>query len=388
MTVKGGYIFGAAEGDVLFVGMNDMLGDAAKKGMPEFDYENVWMTVENSTPILKIFYPRIKKATNADNRYSTITFVTGVEGLSAEPVTARVGSEFTSPSLMRPGYRLEGWYVYPEIQCRYTDDFFPYVNITLYANWVQDAVIQNFEAYTNTEYDVGADHEYYKPGVADYTAEKVHGGNKCIRRIGNTAADSEFLVNYENALIVGGEYKITFWVLKDSQNTQGSVSLVHKVWPDIAEDNNGIDKMVSYGDLKTGEWTECTFSFVAKGKWLSFVTTGNTSLYFDDIMIIRTSDKINHVPEKSTPAKVQPVKRPIPTQTVISEDEKKPEEASDTAEDIKETVKKPDTKKNTASKPVEEEFNYLSIIISAAAAVLIIGAAVTLIIVKKRKRKL
>ncbi len=388
MTVKGGYIFGAAEGDVLFVGMNDMLGEAAKKGMPEFDYENVWMTVENSTPILKIFYPRIKKATNTDNRYSTITFVTGVEGLSAEPMTARVGSKFTPPSLMRAGYRLEGWYVYPEFQCKYTDDFFPYVNITLYANWVQDAVIQNFEAYTNTEYDVGGDYEYYKPGVADYTAEKVHGGNKCIHRIGNTASDSEFLINYENVLVVGGEYKISFWVLKDSRNTQGGVSLAHKVWPDIAEENNGIEKMVSYGDLKTGEWTECTYSFVAKGKWLSFATTGNASLYFDDIMIIRTSDKINYVPEKSTPARVQPVKRPHPTQTVVAADEEKPEETPDTTENIKDSVKKPDTKKNAASKPAEEETDYIPIIICSAAAVLIIGAAVTLIIIKKRKRKL
>lgn len=387
MTVKGGYIFGAAEGDVLFVGINDMLGDAAKNGMPDFDYENVWMTVENSTPILKIFYPRIKTATNADNRYSTITFVTGVDGLSVEPVTAKVGSKFTAPTPSRAGYSLEGWYVYPEYQCRYTDDFFPYVNITLYANWEQDAVIQNFEAYTNTEYDLGEDYEYYKPGVADYTAEKVHGGNKCIHRIGNTSGNSEFLLNYEDELTVGGEYEISFWVYKDSQNTSGNISLVYKTWPDIAESDNGTEKMISFSELKSGEWTECTYSFVAKSKWLSFITSGNTSLYFDDVMIFRTSDKINYIPEKITPVNVKPEKRPLPQQTVskneeITDTESKEDISQENGENSKQDSK---PKKVTAEKTEEKEFNYLWIAVPVASAVIIIGSVLLLLYFKKRK---
>ena len=384
MTYTNAYIFGMAIGDSTFVGINDMLGNNAKTGMPGLDYENIWQTVDNSTPVLKMFYPKIKMGTNADARTSTISFVTGVEGLTVDPVTSKVGSKFILPTPNREGYKLEGWYVYPEYQCRYTDDFFPYVNLILYANWEQDSIIQNFEAYTNTEYDVGTDHEYYRPGVAQYTADNVHGGNKGVHRIGNTSAEDEFLINYESELVVGGEYKMTFWVMTDTANANGKLSVAYKNWPDIAESNNGKEVMMSFDSLKIGEWTKITYDFVAKSKWLSFVTTGNTSMYFDDIMIIRTSDTVHTVANNSisTNTKVEQLiedkdEQEVPSENFVSDKE--------STEDETNKNDKNDKKKPTKIETNEEPFNYLLLIISIAVAIVVISAVVLIVVIKKKK---
>lgn len=376
------YAFGIAEGDVLFVGINDMLGDAAKKGMPGLDYENIWQTVENSTPVLKMFYPQISKATNADNRSTTITFVTGVDGLTVDAMTANVGDKLELPIPLRAGYRFEGWYVYPEIQCKYTDDFFPYVNITLYANWEQDSIIQNFETYSNTEYDIGEDHEYYRPGVANYTSDNVHGGNKSIHRIGNSSAQDEFLINYEDELVVGGEYTMTFWVMTDTENANGNLSVAFKNWPDIAESDNGKESMLSLSTLKTGEWKECTYSFVAKSSWISFVTTGNTSIYFDDIIIIRTSEKVHSVATNSTNTKVDTLVTPLPESDTTSQPVDTEEESNE-AKTGTTVVKKANDKADDAS---SSTINYLWIIIPIISIVVIGGGVLVFFLVKMKKK--
>ena len=378
------YVFGATEGEVRFAAIDDMLGKSAEKGMPGLDYENVWQTVDNSTPVLRIFYPKINKGTNADGRKSTVTFVTNVEGLSVKPITGNVGSELKLPAPLRKGYKFEGWYVYPEIQWRYTDEFFPYTNLTLYANWEQDSIIQNFETYTNSEYDIGTDHEYYRPGVLGYTADNVHGGNKSIHRIGNSSSEDQFLINYENELTVGGEYTMTFWIKINTENADGNLSVAYKTWPDIAERDNGREAMVSLSTLKPGEWTECTYSFVAKSKWISFVTVGDASIYFDDVMIIRTSDKVHYVENLSDEPEDTPAQRPA-YEAQLPQDQN----TGDSGEYYENDQSNSMTENSKEDKTVKDEsgFNYWLIIIPVAAVLIVAGAVISAVAVKKRKTK-
>lgn len=381
MTVRGSYIFGSVEGDVVFVGITDMLGETAKKGMPELDYKNVWMTAKNSTPVLRMFYPKITKAATLENRYSTISFVTGVEGLSLEPMTATVGSELTLPIPHRDGYRLEGWYVYPEIQCRYPDNFFPYVDITLYANWVPDYFTQDFESYPCTNRNIGVDYEYYKPGIDGYNILNVHGGRRCIHRIGKASESSRFLIDCDEELIIGAEYRIDFWVLNETDSTV-SLSLAYNVNPDISDDNNGIESITAFDSVKSGEWTKCSYSFVAKSKWLAFITAGNISMYFDDIAIIRTSDKINYIQEEQ-PAYTQ--ERNTPDKNTVSMIEKtEPITGSETETDnsMRQTES---TLKSMAEVSETNAKSYVWIFVPAIfAAVALVAVCTALIIIKKK----
>ncbi|MBR7133743.1 MAG: InlB B-repeat-containing protein [Clostridia bacterium] len=382
------YIFGVTDGlGIQFVAMNDMLGEAAKSSMPALDFENIWQTVDNYTPILKLFYPKISKGTNGDGRTATISFVTNVEGMSLEPITAKIGSKLTLPTPVREGYRLEGWYVYPEIQCKFTETTFPYVNTILYANWEVASIIQDFEFYPNSEYDVGSDHEFYRPGVENYSANNVHGGSKAMHRLGNTDSVDQFLMNYEDELVVGGEYELVFWIMTDTQNASGDLSAEFKNWPDILESNNGVEKVMSLSTLKTGEWTKCSYSFVAKSQWISFVTTGNTSIYFDDIMMIREGEKIHPVSNNFTETEKEPTVD-TPSQPEASDDANDKDttdsdnNGSDTQKDDKDKQTSSDKKDGNTS---SAEANYLWIIIPIAAVIVLAGAILLFILIKKKK---
>lgn len=395
LDIRDSYIFGTAEGvGLTFVGLNDMIGEAAKEHMSGLDYENTWMTVENSMPILKVFYPKIKSSANAEGRTVTLSFATNVEGMTIDPITANIGSKLVLPEPKVEGYKLDGWYVYPEFQCKFTETEFPYTNLILYAKWVEDSIVQNFEFYPNSEYDVGIDHEYYRPGVDNYGANNVHGGSKGMHRLGKTADEDEFLVNYEDELVVGAEYKIKFWVMTDTDNANGELSVAFKNWPDIMETNNGVEKMMSFSELKTGEWKEITYEFVAKSKWISFVTTGNTSLYFDDIMIIRSSDKLHDVAVKPTDTPSLPPVSVLPEVSVPETDvEDTPEDTQEQPLPEKDEAPKEDKKENgkdngkkTDSKEETDSFGFIWIIVGAAVAVVVAGVIVAVLIIRKKRK--
>ena len=42
--------------------------------------------------------------------------------------------------------------------------------------------------------------------------------------------------------------------------------------------------------MKKGEWQEVEATFTAKTKWLAIRTSGNASIYFEDFMVIPTSE--------------------------------------------------------------------------------------------------
>lgn len=165
-TYENVYTFGVAVGlGVTFVNADNMCGVNAKSGMPGLDYDKVWMTVDDTMPILRIFYPRIKRSATATARKTRIDFVTNAEGVTVPPIEGLIGAKLVLPNPVREGYRFEGWYVYSELQCKFTETIFPAGKLTLYAKWELTSVVQDFENYPATEYDLGEDHEYYRAGL-------------------------------------------------------------------------------------------------------------------------------------------------------------------------------------------------------------------------------
>ena len=287
-SIKDSYFFGSGSVKGLtLVLIDDMLGENAKTSMPALDYNNIWQTVNGGTPVLRVFGEDAYKYTDKADRKVTVNFVSNVNGLDIEPITGRAGTKISLPVISRENYTFDGWYVYKELQCKYPDDTFPYVGLTLYAKWSRAFdVEQNFESYPNTEYDIDTDYVWYRPGIKGYNSEYVHGGAKSIHRIGNSANAQDFLAAYEQMLTVGKKYRISFWVRTDSTDASVPISLVHNTWPDIAEPIKKVEKITDLKITAANGWQKVEFSFTAETRWVSIRSGGGASLYFDDIIII------------------------------------------------------------------------------------------------------
>ena len=281
------YNFGKGSGvNFYFVSLYDIRGEKAATTLVDFDFENIWKTVDGGTPVLRAFGEDADKFSFKDEVYSTVSFITNVTGMSVEPIRGLIDSPITLPKPTREGYVFAGWYVYSELQCEYTYDTFPFIDLILYAKWVPAGVEQDFENYPNTEYDLDSDYVYFRPGVANYDGGNVHGGNKALKRLGNSSERQDFLVKYEEELDVGKEYTISFWMMTETKGATGKVSMLNATWPDIAEPVKGDEVTVAeYKNLSVGEWKLYKYKFTATTPWVSLRTDGDTVLYFDDILI-------------------------------------------------------------------------------------------------------
>lgn len=255
------------------------------------DWEKTWSTVKDGTPVLKGFNKNghtLDEFSYKDGYKSTITFITNAEDVVVPPITAEMLSPLVLPTPTRYGYTFGGWYAYPELDALFDRDYMIYRDITLYAKWILNGVHQTFENYPNTEYDLGDDYEFYRPGIKNYNVDMVHAGAKCMHRIGNTTDESDFLLNYEDTLKLGSEYVMTYWMLCETPNASVKISLIHNTWPDIEEPISKTEVILNETGVKQGEWKQYSYKFVATTPWVSLRTNGNTSLFFDEIMIAPT----------------------------------------------------------------------------------------------------
>lgn len=298
-TLVNCYSFGATNAGVTTLLLDNMHGEKAITNMKGLDFESIWMTVEGGTPVLRVFGENASAYSDKGTRTSSISFITNTEDVTVDTITGVVGSEITLPTPERHGYKFDGWYVYSELQCPYTDNRLPLVDLKLYAKWSPDSIIQDFENYPNTYYDVGEDFVYYRPGVIGYTSNNVYGGSKSLYRKGLIPGEQDFLLNYEESLTPGTEYEMTFWMMTDTAGASGTVSLVNATWPDIDEPDDGVSKVVDYTNLKAGEWTKYTYKFIARTPWVSIRTLGGAGLYFDDFMFIETGNKSDITSDKA-----------------------------------------------------------------------------------------
>lgn len=269
-----------------------LIGNNAKKNMPNFDYEKVWSTVEFGTPYLRGF--KTNRYT-IENEVVTITFETN-GGNVINPISGLAGTKFAKlPTPTREGNRFVGWYVYSELDVKYPIDTFPGYSLTLFAKWEDSAVIrQNFESYSFRYAGMeglGDGYELYRPGVRGYDTKFVHKGMRSIHRLADSTEHGEqnFVVfnSDSNTLEKGKKYKMTMWIYLES-GQDGEISAVATDSLEVKDTPIGIQKMISISKLKTGTWQQLSVEFTALGKYIAIRTPGGTSIYFDDVDIIPT----------------------------------------------------------------------------------------------------
>ena len=285
---------------------NDRLGEQAKEKMPDFDWENTWRTVDGGTPIQQIFDTKHNDDAVASGRVkvasadyfsltdftppsTTITFETNDPDIKVEPVEAPMYSELKPlPIITRPGYEFLGWFVFDDPAVPYEYDYHPPRDLTLYAGWKQAGVVQPFDEYPNSIWDI--DSSYWtlnQPGAkGGYKNEYVRNGSKSMHLLGETANSVDCLLNYEQMLVPGKAYTMTFWVNTDrADNPATLLSLVHNSKPDYLNSTVAVENMAVVTGLKVGEWVQYSYSFTAQTKWVSLRATGAASLWFDDVVM-------------------------------------------------------------------------------------------------------
>lgn len=289
----------------------ERFGDAAKAAMPLLKWEGeidpatetvykeneTWSVIEDCVPLPTVFKRnRTEEEFKAlsTNKFNTpkvtVSFITGDDKIVVPDMVGEMYAKdgFKLPVIKREGFEFTGWYVFSDCSIEYPKDYFPPRDLILYAGWEQKGVIQDFENYPDSIWDYDA--EYWilnKPGAkGGYKNKYVLGGSKSMHLLGNKPEASDCLLNYEEMLVPGTAYTISFYVTTDKANNPATLlSLVHNNYPDYLDTGIAMENMAVVTGLKDGEWTKYSYSFTAKTQWVSIRATGNSSLYFDDIVI-------------------------------------------------------------------------------------------------------
>ncbi len=280
----------------------DRFGDAAREAMPLLDWADDysdysgWSVVEDSVPLPSIFKKgRTEEEFKAlsTNKFNTpkvtVSFVTEDPEIVVPDMQGEMYAKdgFVLPELERPGYEFTGWYVFSDWSIEYPYDYFPPRDLILYAGWEPMGITQNFENYPDSIWDY--DEEYWilnKPGArGGYKNKYVRNGSKSLHLLGNKPEAADALLNYEDMLIPGKTYTVSFWVTTDkADNPATLLSLVHNNYPDYLDTAVAMENMAVVAGIKEGEWVQYSYTFTAQTQWISLRATGNSSLYFDDMV--------------------------------------------------------------------------------------------------------
>ena len=116
-----------------------------------------------------------------------------------------------------------------------------------------------------------------------------------MRLLDTNTEPVDVLLNYQDMLEPGQTYKIILWATTDKANNPDTLlSLVHNSKPVYLDTAVAYENMTVASGLKVGEWTKYTYTFTAQTKWVSLRADGaNSSLYFDDIMIVPVNDTVS-----------------------------------------------------------------------------------------------
>lgn len=291
------------------LGLGSMRGALAEERMTGFDFERVWKALENGTPVLRMY--NSDAYTNTDpGRQVKISFVSN-GGNELEPIYGEEGDPIVWPTVERYGYAFEGWYVYEELDVRFTLDSFPMYDVTLYANWIKVGIEQGFENYPyNNEDGLGSDYQYIRPGILNYSANDVHGGSKAIRRLGEVLEEQDMVLfgSELGKLTAGQEYDLTFWVYTDKSDARPVFKLGHTDYPDIIEPAKWYESIPLEEDLPAGEWIQVSYTFIADAPYLVFRTSG-VNMVLDDFQIVPTGKSGS--PSKKPADTSQPAPPPV-----------------------------------------------------------------------------
>ena len=358
-----------------------MRGDKAPENMTALDFENVWYALPNGTPVLRIFGTTDKFSNTSEPEPIEVSFVSN-GGSECESIYGNPEEPINLPTPTRDGYTFGGWYVFRQLDYPFSIDVFPYFDQTLYAKWIPDGFVQDFENYTDSMYDTGEDYEYYRPGATGYDANYVRSGMSGMHRLGNTNDESDFLVLYEDLLTVGRKYTMTFYITSDKAGTSADISLVFEDYPDVYDSDSGVEKIDSLTFASAGEWKKVEYTFIARTQWIAIRTSGGASLYFDDIMISSDSEQLYPVPEDENSGTITgPVyDGSTDNNTSISDGQ-----AGENNESETKTVIVKRRRKSGSSNALSPAM--IAVIVTASVVVLGATAAV-IIIFRKRKKKI
>ncbi len=293
-AIENGYYFGSMDifGTTKVARPQWRVGEEAKTAMPALDWENTWRVEEDGTPVLRVFdKPERSGSMFSDKQFNipdvSIYFVTDDPEIVVEPITGKPYEKITLPTITRTGYTFTGWYAYSDLTLKYPYDYLISRDINLFAGWEKNGIIQNFESYTYSFYDCDLERwNYNKPGSrSGYNLDYVRSGTKSMQLLDNSAQSADLLINYDEWLDVGQEYTIVFWVATDKADTNCTLSLVHNNHPDYLGTEVGVEPMVTATGLRVGEWKQYSYDFKAQTNWVSIRASGNSSLYFDDVVI-------------------------------------------------------------------------------------------------------
>ncbi len=288
------------------------VGEAAREAMTGLDWvdeydpnaedQTTWLVIDNSsgkgTPMPSIFakHRSIEELTKfSDTNFSPpeveVSFITGTDEIAVPSIVGRMYAPIQLPvPPARLGYKFTGWYVFDDLSIEYPNDYFPPRSLKLFAGWETNGVIQNFENYADTMWDY--DDEYWrlnKPGAkGGYKNAYVRNGAQSMHLLDGNAKPTDMLLNYEDMLEPGKPYTITFWVTTDkADNPATLLTLVHNEKPVYRDTQVAAETMAVVTGLKVGEWVQYSYSFNAQTEWVSIRATGNSSLYFDDIVMAK-----------------------------------------------------------------------------------------------------
>ena len=285
------YLDGPANGvaGVEAIGVMWMRGENAKEAMKGLDFKNVWLTVDGGSPVLRCFknakqYTSVREGSKVELSFS----VDG--GTECKPIYGYAG--FTEiPELPIPeryGYEFGGWYCFAECDVPFTEEVFPDYNTVLFAKWIPLGFTNDFEGRPSKEYDYNSAVEHYIPGVKGYNPIFLHSGLKTIHVLGNTEEDALFLINYEDVLEVGKEYKMHFMMNAANDGAKGSVQLLHAHHPQYDSTIEGYEVCLEFDNLKRGQWVEYTYTFTPNTPYVIFKVPAGVELFFDDVRFVPT----------------------------------------------------------------------------------------------------
>ncbi|MBQ5816551.1 MAG: hypothetical protein IIW33_03715, partial [Oscillospiraceae bacterium] len=294
-TLKNVYIDGIDEsGRAVMLSVMYMRGEGAKNHLKGFDFNGVWTTVKDGTPVLSCFANAEEYSCKREPNKVTISFgnlggakldvVTGIPGYT--PIT-----ENTIPKPYRYGYLFKGWHHFNEYGAAFELDVFPDFDITLYAEWEEVGFTVSFENELDEKYDYNTGMELYKPGIAGYNPLYIRNGWRSLHAKADSEVEPTFLLSYENALEVGKEYHLSIWILTDKEGAEGEIKFTHSNYPDVNLEGIGYQTAFKYSGLKIGEWTQYEVKFIANAPYILISSPVGQSIFFEDIHVVPTGEE-------------------------------------------------------------------------------------------------
>ncbi len=267
------------------------IGEEAKTNMPLLDWENVWRVEQDGTPILRVFDKEGREAGEfSDKNFAIpevkVSFETGVDGFKVDDLIGKAYEKIDLPIPQRQGYKFVAWHSFEDLTCEYEYDFFLPRDITLYAEWQEVDLTQDFENYPYSEWDCDkAVWRYNTPdNPVEYDSDIVHGGKKSMQLMSSGGDVATLLLNYRQTLTAGQRYTISLWLSNTNAEQQPQLALAHKIYPDYMAADKLIEPITAKTDA-VGKWTKYAYTFEAQTPWIAIKVLGGDGITLDDIVV-------------------------------------------------------------------------------------------------------